>query len=145
MEHKFRCNCPITSAIDIIGDKWSLVIIKQMLTENKKTFKDFIESEEAIATNILSARLKMLEEFKIVVKEKLPENKKTNIYTLTEKGIALTPIIVELSIWSDHNVREFHSDLYAGEQLEMIKSNKEKFIENIIENYKKNNWLQQKA
>ncbi|PKB42265.1 HxlR family transcriptional regulator [Cellulophaga sp. RHA19] len=139
MEHKFRCNCPITSAIDIIGDKWSLVIIKQMLTEKKKTFKDFIESEEAIATNILSSRLKMLEEFKIIVKGKLPENKKTNIYTLTEKGIALTPLIVELSIWSDANLREFHSDLYAGEELKMLRGNKEKFIENIVENYKKNN------
>ncbi|MCH3883404.1 winged helix-turn-helix transcriptional regulator [Tenacibaculum aquimarinum] len=137
MEHKFRCDCPITSAIDIIGDKWSLVIIKQMLTENKKTFKDFIESEEAIATNILSSRLKMLEEFKIIIKGKLPENKKTNIYTLTEKGIELTPLIVELIIWSDNNLREFHSDLYAGEQIEMIRGNKEQFIENIIENYKK--------
>lgn len=142
MEDKFRCNCPITSAVDIIGDKWSLVIIKQMLIEGKKTFKDFIECEEAIATNILSSRLKMLEEFKIIIKEKLPENKKTNIYTLTNKGIALTPITVELSIWSDNNLREFHSSLYSGEQIEIIKSNKEKFIENIIENYKKNNWLQ---
>ncbi|WP_247656653.1 helix-turn-helix domain-containing protein [Maribacter sp. MMG018] len=142
MEHKFRCNCPITSAIDIIGDKWSLVIIKQMLTEEKKTFKDFIESEEAIATNILSSRLKMLEEFKIIMKGKLPENKKTNIYTLTERGLALAPLIVELSIWSDNHLREFHSDLYAGEQLDMIRSNKEKFIKVIVENYKKNNWLE---
>ncbi|MEO9893286.1 helix-turn-helix domain-containing protein [Aurantibacter sp.] len=142
MEDKFRCNCPITSAIDVIGDKWSLVIIKQMLTEEKKTFKDFMESEEAIATNILSSRLKMLEEFKLIIKGKLPENKKTNIYTLTEKGIALTPIIVELLIWSDNNLREFHSDLYAGEQLEMVKSDKEKFTKHIIENYKKNNGLQ---
>lgn len=143
MEDKFRCNCPITSAIDIIGDKWSLVIIKQMLIEGKKTFKDFTECEEAIATNILSSRLKMLEEFKIITKEKLPENKKTNIYTLTVKGIALTPIIVELSIWSDNNLREFHSSLYSGEQIKIIKGNKEKFIEKIIKNYKKNNWLKQ--
>lgn len=112
-----------------------------MLTEEKKTFKDFIESEEAIATNILSSRLKMLEEFKIIIKGKLPENKKTNIYTLTEKGLALAPLIVELSIWSDNNLRQFHSDLYAGEQLEMIRGNKEKFIEVIVENYKKKNWL----
>ena len=137
MKNKFRCECPITSAIDIIGDKWSLIIIKQMLIEGKKTFKDFIESEEAIATNILSSRLKMLEEFKIIIKGKLPENKKTNIYTLTDKGIALTPIIVELSIWSDNNLREFHSDLYSGDEIEIIRGNKEKFIENIIENYKK--------
>ncbi|WP_299628366.1 helix-turn-helix domain-containing protein [uncultured Tenacibaculum sp.] len=142
MEQNFRCNCPITSAIDVVGDKWSLVIIKQMLTEGKKTFKDFMESDEAIATNILSSRLKMLEQFKIINKGKLPENKKTNIYTLTDKGIALTPIIVELSIWSDNNLREFHSALYEGEQIEMIRNKKEKFINHIIENYKKNNWLQ---
>ena len=71
MNNNFRCNCPITSALDIVGDKWTLVIIKQMLLEGKKTFKDFSESDEAIASNILSSRLKMLEEFKIITKEKL--------------------------------------------------------------------------
>ena len=65
MNHKFRCACPITSALDILGDKWILVIIKQMLIEDKKTFKDFTESDEAIATNILSSKLKCLEEFDI--------------------------------------------------------------------------------
>ena len=88
MNNKFRCNCPITSALDILGDKWTLVIIKQMLIEGKQTFKDFLESDEAIATNILSSRLKMLEEYKMIRKEKLPHNKKTNIYLLTEKVLA---------------------------------------------------------
>ncbi len=60
MNNKFRCNCPITSALDILGDKWTLVIIKQMLLQNKKTFKDFTNSEEAIATNILTVRMKNL-------------------------------------------------------------------------------------
>jgi len=142
MEHKFRCNCPITTALDVIGDKWTLVIVKQMLTEGKKTFKDFIESEEAIATNILSLRLKMLEDFKIIKKGKLPDNKKTNIYTLTDKGISLTPVIIELLLWSDNNVREFHSSLYSGEELEILKSNKEEFIDTVIKNYKNDNGLQ---
>jgi len=62
MEYKFRCDCPFTSAIDILGDKWMLVLVKQMLLEGKETFKDFVESDEAIATNILSAKLKLLEE-----------------------------------------------------------------------------------
>ena len=57
MEFKFRCECPITTALDILGDKWILVIIKQMLIEDKKTFKDFIESDEAIATNFLTSKL----------------------------------------------------------------------------------------
>ena len=54
MQNKFRCSCPCTSALDIVGDKWTLVIIKDMILLNKRTFKDFSESDEAIATNILS-------------------------------------------------------------------------------------------
>jgi DNA-binding HxlR family transcriptional regulator len=60
MPKDFRCNCPFTSALDVLGDKWMLVIVKQMLIEGKETFKDFTESDEAIATNILSAKLKLL-------------------------------------------------------------------------------------
>ena len=56
MDYKFRCGCPFTSAIDILGDKWMLVIVKQMLIEGKETFKDFTESAEAIATNRFSVR-----------------------------------------------------------------------------------------
>ena len=67
MEHKFRCDCPFTSALDVLGDKWMLVIVKQMLIEGKETFKDFTESEEAIATNILSAKLKILVELGIEI------------------------------------------------------------------------------
>ena len=85
MDIKFRCQCPITSALDILGDKWILVIIKQMLIEDKKTFKDFTESDEAIATNILASKLKCLEELGIIIKTQPPDNKKTNIYLLTEK------------------------------------------------------------
>jgi DNA-binding HxlR family transcriptional regulator len=72
MKNTFRCNCPITSALDIVGDKWTLVLIKQMLLEGKKTFKDFSESDEAIATNILSSSLKMLKAYKIISKKNCP-------------------------------------------------------------------------
>jgi DNA-binding HxlR family transcriptional regulator len=136
MNNDFRCNCPITSALDIVGDKWTLVIIKQMLLEGKKTFKDFSESDEAIASNILSSRLKMLEEYKIISKEKLPNNKKTNIYLLTEKGLELTPTIVELTLWSDGNIREYNSSIISDSRIEMIKNNKEKSIKILVENYK---------
>jgi DNA-binding HxlR family transcriptional regulator len=97
MRQDFRCNCPFTSALDVLGDKWMLVIVKQMLIEGKETFKDFTESDEAIATNILSAKLKLLEEVGIIIKTKPPDNKKTNLYLLTDKGLALTPILVELA------------------------------------------------
>jgi DNA-binding HxlR family transcriptional regulator len=135
MEHKFRCECPITSALDILGDKWVLVIIKQMLIEDKKTFKDFIESDEAIATNILSTKLKYLEELGIITKTQLPDNKKNNLYLLTEKGLALTPIIVELSIWSDENVRALNKTMRESPEIAIMKSNKDAFIQMIKETY----------
>ena len=138
MNNDFRCKCPITSALDIVGDKWKLVIIKQMLLEGKKTFKDFSDSDEAIASNILSSRLKMLEEYKMIRKEKLPHNKKTNIYLLTEKGLGLTPTIVELTLWSDGNVREYHSSIISDSRIEMVKKNKEEAIKMIVESYKQN-------
>ena len=101
----FRCNCPVTSALDIVGDKWTLVVIKLMLIEHKKTFKEFSESDESIAPSILSNRLKSLEKMGFIVKQKLPDNQKTNHYFLTEKGLSLTPVIIELALWSHHNVK----------------------------------------
>jgi DNA-binding HxlR family transcriptional regulator len=136
MEYKFRCECPITSALDILGDKWALVIIKQMLIEDKRTFKDFTESDEAIATNILSSRLKYLEELGIITKTQLPDNKKTNLYLLTEKGLALTPIIVELAIWSDENVRQLNKIMRESPEIAVMKSDKTTFIKMIQESYK---------
>ena len=135
MENQFRCTCPITSALDILGDKWTLVIIKQMLLEHKKTFKDFIESEEAIATNILSSRLKVLEQYGIISKTKLPENKKTNIYLLRQKGLDLAPIIVELSIWSEANVAELNPILVKHPETEFVINHKIQAIQHIQKLY----------
>ncbi len=137
MENQFRCQCPITSALDIVGDKWTLVIIKQMLFEEKSTFKSFTESQESIATNILSSRLKLLEKFKIINKSNHPENKKTNIYTLTEKGLSFTPILIELMFWSKENIQEFHPNLNIHQELDDIKMNKEQSSKQIIETYNK--------
>src|SRR6056297_764371 len=114
----FRCNCPFTSALDALGDKWMLVIVKQMLVEGKDTFKDFTESDEAIATNVLSTKLKLLEELGIIIKTKRPDNKKTNLYLLTEKGLSLTPVLVELASWSDSYLRDVHPSLIKGEAME---------------------------
>jgi len=101
----FRCDCPVTSALDIIGDKWTLVVIKLMLLEQKKTFKEFSESDASIAPSILSNRLKTLEKIEFIIKEKLPDNQKTNHYFLTEKRLSLAPVIIELALWSHHNIK----------------------------------------
>ena len=126
----FRCNCPVTSALDIVGDKWTLVIIKLMLLEQKKTFKEFSESDESIAPSILSNRLKSLLKIGFIVKQKLPENQKTNHYFLTEKGLSLTPVITELALWSHHNIKPVDNQDLAN-----VKDKNELHLA-IIERYK---------
>ncbi|MBI1184291.1 transcriptional regulator [bacterium] len=133
----FRCDCPFTSALDVLGDKWILVIVKQMLTEGKETFKDFTESDEAIATNILSAKLKLMEKLGLLQKTKRPDNKKVNLYLLTEKGLALTPILVELANWSDNNLRDIHPDILSGEGMQFLRQDKTAFTAMLLSNYRK--------
>ncbi len=136
MRQDFRCDCPFTSALDVLGDKWMLVIVKQMLIEGKETFKDFTESEEAIATNILSAKLKLLEQVGIIIKTKRPNNKKTNLYLLTEKGLALTPVLVELANWSDGHLRDLHPTIMDGENMEALRTDKAAFANALQQQYR---------
>lgn len=136
MTHKFRCDCPFTSALDILGDKWMLVIVKQMLVDDKETFKDFIESDEAIATNILSTKLKLLEELGIIIKTKRPNNKKTNLYLLTDMGLALTPILVELASWSDGYLRDIHPTIVDGAEMELLRHDKAAFARVLEQKYR---------
>ncbi|MEM1000075.1 MAG: helix-turn-helix domain-containing protein [Bacteroidota bacterium] len=136
METKFRCDCPITSALDVLGDRWTLVIVKQMLMEGRCTFKDFVESDEAIATNILSARLKLLEKVGIISKSKPPHNKKTNLYRLTERGIALAPIIAELAFWSDQHLREFNPIIADTPEMEFLRQDRAGFARVLESNYR---------
>jgi DNA-binding HxlR family transcriptional regulator len=136
MSREFRCDCPFTSALDVLGDRWILVIVKQMLVEGKETFKDFTESEEAIATNILSAKLKHLQDWGIVNKTQKPGNRKTNIYYLTDKGLNLTPVLMELAIWSDSNLRNEHPTIQDGKEMELLRKDKAAFSEQIVNAYR---------
>jgi DNA-binding HxlR family transcriptional regulator len=132
----FRCKCPISSALDIIGDKWTLLIIRDMLFDHKTTFKDFSSSVESIATNILSSRLKLLEEVGIIRKNKKEGNQKSNVYTLTQKGLGLLPIIAEITLWSDENVRELNPTM-VKEDYQYVRTNKQEFMEGIKQSYLK--------
>ena len=121
----------------MLGDKWILVIIKQMLLEGAVTFKDFIESDEAIASNILTNKLKMLEHVGLIEKKNHPTNKKTNLYFLTEMGLSLTPIIIELALFSDKNLREMNPIIRKDKELVLMENDREAFIETLKENYRK--------
>ncbi len=96
-----RSECPLSCSLDIWGDKWSLLIIRDMMFYNKSTYGDFLKSEEGIATNILSARLLALEENEIIEKVDNPGTRSRVFYKLTQKGIELFPILVEVHLWAE--------------------------------------------
>src|SRR5690606_21185966 len=92
-------DCPISCSLDVFGDKWSLLIIRDIMLRGKVSYSEFLESEERISTNILVNRLKVLEEENIVSKNVSPANKSKFNYSLTEKGIDLLPIVIEIMDW----------------------------------------------
>lgn len=97
---KRASGCPITFGLDTFGDRWSLLIIREIMLRGKQTYSDFLQAEEGIATNILIDRLKHLEGDGIVKKSRDPNNRRSFIYTLTPKGRDLAPILLEIVIWS---------------------------------------------
>jgi DNA-binding HxlR family transcriptional regulator len=122
MSRKFRSTCLIASALDLIGDKWSLLIVRDMLMHKKKTFKELAASEENAATNLLSSRLKLLESLGVITKRKLAGNKKENVYLLSEKGIDLAPLIMEIVVWSNQYIRAFNTNMNVFDNGEVDKN-----------------------
>ena len=88
--------CPVAFALDTFGDRWSLLVIRDLMLRGNETYGEFLDSGEGIATNVLADRLKGLEAVGIVVKSPDPENRRRNIYRLTQKGLDLAPLIMEL-------------------------------------------------
>ena len=131
---KKRSNCPISSSLDVWGDKWSLLIVRDLMFAKQCTYGDFLKSEEKIATNILAARLLMLETNGIITKEEHPESKSKVLYKLTQKGIDLFPIMIEINLWADK-----YSTLPPArkEMLKEVKKDKEGFIEKTISELQK--------
>src|SRR5437588_242945 len=96
---KKRSDCPLSFSLDLFGDKWSLLIIRDLLMTGKFSFSEFSGSKEKIASNILADRLSLLESSGILTKHVSPKNRSKFIYRLTQKGIDLLPAIIELMRW----------------------------------------------
>ena len=118
---KIRSHCPTNYAVEHFGDKWSLLIIRDLMFKGKRHYNEFFESEERVSTSVLGDRLKILEKSGIISKGQ-DEIKKSRIkYSLTEKGIALLPMMIEMIIWSG----TFDRETAAGDDfLELARSDK---------------------
>ena len=99
-KHQRRSDCPINFALELFGDPWSLLIIRDIVYFGKKTYGEFLASEEGMATNILASRLAHLEHQGLLVKKLSQQDKRKEEYVLTEKGLDLIPVLVEMANWS---------------------------------------------
>lgn len=99
-DKKRKTGCPIAFGLDTFGDRWTLLVIREMMLRGKKTYSDFLEADEGISTNILADRLKHLENEGVIEKVRDPENGRSFMYSLTEKGFDLAPIVLEIVNWS---------------------------------------------
>ena len=116
-----RSGCPVSAALELIGDRWSLLIVRDMMVRGFYTFREFQRSGEGIATNILSDRLHRLEAAGILTTEPAERDARSTHYRLTSKGIDLAPVLLELLIWAAH-----HEDTGApGNFIEHLVKNRE--------------------
>ena len=132
-EIKPRSGCPLSYTLDFFGDKWSLLIMRDMVIGGKATYGEFLGSDEKIATNILADRLNILHMNGFVTKNILPENKSKFSYILTEKGIGLLPIVIEMIIWGSKYIPQGGNK----ELLTVLKKDKEKAIKEFAKMLKK--------
>ncbi|MBK8247200.1 MAG: helix-turn-helix transcriptional regulator [Gemmatimonadetes bacterium] len=95
-----RSGCPISIALELLGDPWSLLIVRDLMFKGIRTFSGFQQAGEGIATNILAERLKRLEAAGIITRRPDPDDGRRAIYALTPRGIDLAPMLVEMVIWS---------------------------------------------
>jgi DNA-binding HxlR family transcriptional regulator len=95
-----RSGCPINLTLEVVGDKWSLIVLRDIMFGNRRHFRELMaNSEEGIASNILADRLKRLVEEEILTKADDPTHKQKAVYSLTEKGIELFPVLAQMSAW----------------------------------------------
>jgi DNA-binding HxlR family transcriptional regulator len=95
-----RSHCAVNYGVEIFGDRWSLLIIRDIVFVGKKTYGEFLKSEEGIATNVLASRLAFLEEQGILSRAPNPADRRKDFYTLTEKGLDLVPVLLGIVVWS---------------------------------------------
>ena len=120
-----RSDCPINFALETFGDPWSLLILRDIIYFGKKTYGEFLASDEGMATNILASRLARLEQAGILVKQPSPLDKRKEEYVLTEKGLDLIPVMVEMTNWS----AEYDPDTGApAAWIALMKAEREKMI-----------------
>jgi DNA-binding HxlR family transcriptional regulator len=123
-----RSGCPLNASVEMLGDRWSLLIIRDMMLRGFKTYKEFLECYEGIATNILADRLRKLIAYGIITTERDPSDGRKTIYLLTPKGIDLAPVLTEMVLWA-----AAHEDTGNQALIKLMRKDKAQFLAGVRE------------
>ena len=127
---KRRSECPLNASVEMLGDRWSLLIIRDMMLRGFRTYKEFMECYEGIATNILADRLHKLVANGIITSQPDPSDGRKLIYSLTAKGIDLAPVLTEMVLWA-----AAHEDTGNQPLVRQMRADKEKFLAGVRERW----------
>ena len=128
-----RSGCPLNASVEMLGDRWSLLIIRDMMLRGSKTYKEFLECYEGIATNILADRLRKLVAYGIITTEPDPSDGRRMIYLLTSKGIDLAPVLTEMVLWA-----ATHEDTGNPALVQLMQKDKKRFLAAIRHRWEEN-------
>jgi DNA-binding HxlR family transcriptional regulator len=132
---KWRSGCPLNASVEMLGDRWSLLILRDMMLRGFRTYKEFLESYEGIATNILADRLRRLEAYGIIASHPDPSDGRKLDYSLTPKGIDLAPVLTEMVLWAGRHENTANQALVG-----LMRKDKEQFLAGI-----RKRWAQQRS
>ena len=129
-----RSSCPLVNILDILGDKWSLIIVRDIF-HGKKSYGEFLASPENISTSVLASRLQLLDRADLIKHRLSLSDKKVKFYYLTDRGIDLYPILYEMSYWSKRNLdkeffpiaEQWFKRYKSINSIEAIKDNQKKY------------------
>lgn len=129
---QWRSGCPLNTSVEILGDRWSLLIIRDLMLRGFRSYKELLGSYEGIATNILADRLRNLEAHGVIRSKIDPEDARKVIYQLTKKGIDLAPVLTEMVLWAGGHEKTENQAL-----VRLMQKDKAKFIAEIRERWEK--------
>ena len=116
MRQDHRSTCPISTALEVVGDRWTLLVIRDLMFAGKRHFRQLLQSEEAISSNVLADRLNLLVKNGLVRREDDPSHAQKAIYSLTEKGLDLLSVLIAMSAWS----QKYHPKTRRPEAADLV-------------------------
>jgi DNA-binding HxlR family transcriptional regulator len=132
----FRSLCPVATGLDVLGDKWTLLVIRDMMFLHKSTFNEFKAAPESMPSKMLSNRLKKLESLGFISRKQGEKNKKTVYYILEDKGMETFPIMVEIALFTTDFYYDHLGDTYTEIVKTRMKHDRENYIADMIQSYR---------